>query len=526
MSAPDPLLSDPRVIAIARARLDAARARWRTDPRAFRMECRALDRGLRYGDCFEPWQEDHFFGPVDAGLSLWSETPRGHDRTDAEGWSICAALQHGPPDQRIVIAAADKDQARFPLERAERYTQEDRDLFPGVTVQKNEVLGPRRSRAVVISSDVASSLGEKPTEVWAEELGVWPERGARLWNSIVGSCTKLGAPIRVLTNAGAGKVGNWRWTVREWFRAMAAEHPDRYHFWSAPGWVAAWSRGRQRELEGAYTSEHERQRFLHNRWLDSDEHAAFDSVDRERVFAADYEEVGTEIQVPGEAPRPIVAVVQAGDYGLTDDALCCGSVGLTADADCWLLAPDLAIAGRPGREASIREAQDFLLEGARRRRLEATVIDRHQAAETVQRIGAAIRAGEGVQWSLPYKRAMYAVLLSKLRAGKFHARRTAFRRTHAGGLVYDLEREMAEAVEKAGDSGSYLTHPEGGHDDGLSVGRMAVQRRAECPLEAAVAVEPTPAGPSAEGWRAWRETTRPRGGTLPRERDARARTRR
>lgn len=461
-----------------------ARSRWRTDPKAFRMEARRLETGALYGQVYEPWQEEHFFEPVYAGKSLWNEGPRGHDRTDGEGWAICDRLQHGPPNQRIDIFAADRDQAGFPLERVERYTREDRDLFPDVRVQKHEILGPRGSIAVVNSADVAGSLGGKPTEVWVEEIGVWPEKGQRLWNSIVGSCTKLGAPIRVLTNAGAGKVGNWRWQVREWFRGMAEAHPDRYHFWSSPGWVAKWSLGRRKELEGAFASENERRRFLDNVWLDQDESPAFSAQDIEAVFAGPAYRLapdGKTLQIQGEEkPRRVLALLQATDYGLVNDALCAGVAALV-DGDLVFLVEDYAAAGRPGDQASLLAVEAWMLGNMRRLPISGTHLDPYQAVHTMQEHGPALCAQEYL-FSQTSKRRHYAALLSRLRARTFRARPGAFRRKHANGQEYDLRRELFEAIEKMGPAGSWMTHPEGGHDDGAVTCAMLAEKFAEVSL--------------------------------------------
>lgn len=490
---------------IARAEVERDRAMAghlaRTDRRAFRMKHRRLDSGALYGDVFQPWQEEHFFAPIDAGMSIYDEAPRGHDRTDGEGWQICTDLQYGQGNQQIVIIAADKDQAALPLERCARYAHDFPWLFPNVVVQKHTIYGPNGSRCVVLSADAASSLGLKPTAVWVEEIGAWPKRGQDLWTNVIGACAKLDAPIRVLTNATAGKTGNWRWQVRESFRALAEQYPDRYHFWSAPGWVAEWSRAKIAELETIFPSENDRARFIHNRTLEEDENAAFSIDDREAVFARDYRIAGDFVEVQGEEPRRIVAWVASADFGLKDDALCEGSVALTTDEHCWL-ADDLALAGRPGDEASIATAEAHLLAIAARRRLLATLFDPHQAAGTMQRIGGQVSAEE-FTWTLASKRDMYSVLLAKVRARKFHAKPDAFRRTHHGGQVYDLHREMVEAVEHRTASNTFVVHTGGGHDDGLAVVQMCLIKLSACSLEpAAVSV---PEDRPERGWRPYRD---------------------
>lgn len=495
---PDPLLSDPRVDALARERLAERMGVWRTDPRAFRMQARRLETGALYGQVFEPWQEEHFFEPVYAGKSLWNESPRGHDRTDGEGWVICDHLQHGPPNQRIDIFAADRDQARYPLERAERYTREDRHLFPDVRVRENRIEGPRGSVAVVNAAEVAGSLGGKPTEVWCEEIGVWPEKGRKLWNSILGSCMKLGAPIRVLTNPGAGKVGNWRWDAREFFRKASETTPERWHFWSPGAWVAKWSLDRRRELEGAFTSENERRRFLDGQWLEQDEYPAFAKADIDAIYDTKYEIRDGQVFVEGQAPVPILAFIQATDYGLTNDALCAGVLALDA-IDRVFVVDDYAAAGRPGSAASLLAVEAWMLERMGLWPIEATLFDPYQAVHTMQEFGTRLSAEE-YQFSGASKRRHYAALLAAVRAHRFKAREGMFRRIHAGGHEYDLRRELVEAVEKVSPTGSVMDHPEGGHLDAGVTCAMACERLAEFTLSPGAVYAPK-VTPRTLGWK-------------------------
>lgn len=451
---------------LAEAELAERRARWASDPTAFRMDNRRIgpDRSP-YRHSFLPWQEEHIFLPMDAAKSLWNEAPRGHDRTDAEGWQVCRDLQYGPPDQRIIIAAADKDQAAMPIARALRYCEEDREVFPDLSVEKHEIKGPNRSVALVISSDVASSLGEKPTCVYLEEVGAWPERGRALKDSILGSCMKTGAPIRVFTNAGAGRVGNWRWDLREWFRQMATALPDRYHFWSAPGWVADWSRPMMEEMRGGMTRR-EARRFLDNVWLEQDEDAAFDAAEVDAIFDRGC--------YPDPDPKTVLAYVQASDFGLSNDALCCAVVALDREDVAWVL-DDYAVAGRPGAEASLQAAEEHMLAVCRSRPIEVTLFDPYQAVHTMQAHKGALRAEE-YTFTQTTKRRHYQALAARVRAGKLKARPGAFRRTHANGEAYDLRRELMEAVEKHNPAGAIMVHSEGGHDDAAVTVAMCCER--------------------------------------------------
>lgn len=479
-----------------RAEAPAVAARSR---REFRMLYRRLDSGRLYGQVFAPWQEEHFFAPIDRGMSLWSETPRGHDRTDGEGWQICTDLQYGPPNQRGIIIAADRDQAALPLERCDRYSREMPWCFPDVRVHQHVIYGPNGSKCLVLSSDAASSLGEKPDWVFVEEIGVWAERGKALWTSIVGACSKVGAPIRVLTNPGAGKQGNWRWAARVGFQSLADEFPDRYHLWVAPGWVAEWSRGRIEELRRLFPSLRDQRRFIDGVWLEQDESPAFDGPDVDAVFDVPAFRVFPDrVEVVGQEPAAVLAMVQSTDYGLTNDALCAGVLALDALDRVWV-ADSYAAAGRPGDQASLLAVEKWLRDNMAKWPIEATLFDPHQAVHTMQEFGDELRA-EQYDFNPASKRRHYAALLARVRARTLKAKPGAFRRTHANEQTYDLRRELIEAVEQNGASGSTMLHPEGGHDDAGVTCAMACERLADFSLNPGGVYAPK-AAPRTLGWK-------------------------
>lgn len=488
--------ADPRVREIALARLAAFRAdsrvRWEEDPRAFRMENRTVgllgDRWYR--DVFEPWQEANIFEPMDAGKDLWCEAPRGHDRTDAVGWTVCYLLEYRARRwRRIVVAASDGDQARLDLERCRRYVLLFPALFPHVAVQENRVVrydddGNVIAECVVLAADAPGSLGELPSLIILEELAAWADtkKAVDFKDSLVGAAAKGTSenpiPLWVLTNAGSGKKGNWRWEIREQFRLDAARDPDRVHFWSAPDWVAPWSLSEMERLQGRMTKRG-RARFCHNRWLDTDESPFFEDGQREAVFSRAF---GRE--VPG-----IVATALGCDYGLTKDAAAVSVVGITRDRAYYLLFCE-AWAGTPEDPVKYDAVEPVLLACATRFRIESSAIDDWQMANTIQRHGTALRVrnGKGYKFSPALKREIAAALGQPVRNGAFFANRGAGRRTHRGrgpnGMdeVYDLEREMIEAVEQTSGTGAVLEHPDGGYNDVLTSIGLALRELAEVSL--------------------------------------------
>jgi hypothetical protein len=189
------------------------------------------------------------------------------------------------------------------------------------------------------------------------------------------------------------------------------------------------------------------------------------------------------------APADVVAYVQATDYGLTNDAFCVGTVAMDRAGRYWVV-EDFALAGRPGEPASIETAEAEMLRVAKARRLECTRFDPWQAASTMQRHGAALTAREFDFRSMANRRAMAKVLREAVKGGRLKARPGAFRRKHANGQSYDLERELLEAIAIQKDAGEVIDHPPGGHNDAIVVVGMAVVTLAEIPVMSDVSVTP------------------------------------
>lgn len=484
----DPLWDDPAVNEAAMRLVEAERAcrreTWKHDPRAFRMDNRLVG-GRPYRDVHLPWQEEHIFGPMDRGQSLWAGAGRGHDRTDGCAWKLCDRAQHSDRVLRDVLVAGDRDQARIDVERADLLVRGFPDLFPDLTVTRDGIENKATgSRALVLASDAATSLGEKPTLVVMEELAAWDDKGADLKDSLLGAATKDGGcPIWVLTNAGSGKVGNWRWDFRCWFERMAQEHPGKFHFWEARGWAAEFSRAQMELLRGGMT-ELQARRFLDNEWLEQGESPAYPKEWVERVFDTAYRIEGREVLVEGEEkPRTIVAFVQAVDYGRLHDAAAVGTVALDDRGWTWL-ADDLAVAGSPEAQVSVSLVEERVKEIARRRILEATVVDPSQMVGSIQEWEAFCpeASAEEAPPSRKSKTRAYAVMYDRLKAGTFKARPDAFRRKHRGGQEFSLRRELLEgiAIEQP-DGSAFFDHPKNGHNDAHTVVETAHAKLVEIP---------------------------------------------
>lgn len=238
-------------------------------------------------------------------------------------------------------------------------------------------------------------------------------------------------------------------------------------------------------MEGAYTSENERRRFLDNVWLDQDENPAFSKPDIEAIFAGPAYSIVKDgsawwVVEQGGTRRRVVEFLQASDYGLTNDALCEGVAALTEDNLVFLVA-DYAVAGRPGDAASLLVAERWMLANMEKWPIGGTHFDPYQAVHTAQEFGSQLSMQQ-YDFNQPSKRRHYSALLGRVRARTFRAMPGAFRRVHAGGQEYDLHRELMEAIEKMGPAGSVMIHPEGGHDDGSVTCAMLCEKFAEVSL--------------------------------------------
>jgi hypothetical protein len=212
------------------------------DPAAFRQRLLIDADGAAIPFCPDPWQEEDFAaldpawrfavgrwdGPMPAVRRLWSERPRGHAKTSDLGIMATWALLFAPRPVVGIAAAGDKDQAALLRSSIATLARLNPWIGSILDVQQWKVTNARTgAELTILSSDVATSFGQLPDFIIADEVSHWPEgRGDALWHSLLSAAAKRGnCLLAAILNAGFTE--HFAWTVREKVRDDSAWHFSR-----------------------------------------------------------------------------------------------------------------------------------------------------------------------------------------------------------------------------------------------------------------------------------------------------------
>jgi Phage Terminase len=166
-------------------------------------------------------------------LRAWLERPRGHSKTSDIAVMVTWALFASSRKLTGVVAAADKDQARFLRDAVQKLVQLNPWLKDFVAVQDVKIVNKQTgSECTIIASDVASSYGLLCDFIVADEVCHWSDRG--LWDSLLSTAAKRkNCLFLAITNAGF--MDSWQWTIRE-----AVRNDPAWYFCRLDGPKARW----------------------------------------------------------------------------------------------------------------------------------------------------------------------------------------------------------------------------------------------------------------------------------------------
>lgn len=236
------------------------------------------------------------------------ERPRGHSKTADLGVMASWALLAARRQLLIVVAAADRDQAKLLRNAIDRLVSHNRWMGDLLDTQAHRVVNRRtQSTLEVLSADAQSSYGLTPDAVLIDELTHWPnDSGERLWHSLFSAAAKReNCLLIVISNAGCGEGDSWQWRVREAARTDA----KRWYFSRLDGPQASWIRAenlieQQRMLPAAVY-----ERLWLNRWTSGAGDALLPS------------DIGSALTLPGpSAPEQGFSYVCGIDIGLSHDS--------------------------------------------------------------------------------------------------------------------------------------------------------------------------------------------------------------
>jgi phage terminase large subunit-like protein len=221
------------------------------DPAAFRQRLLIDCDGSAVPFRPDAWQLDDFLALDDAWKfavgrwdgdappavrRLWSERPRGHAKTSDLGIMATWALLFAPRPVVGIAAAGDKDQAALLRSSIATLARVNPWIGSILDVQQWRVVNPKTgAELTILSSDVATSFGQLPDFIIADEITHWPEgKGDALWHSIFSAVAKrANCLLGVIANAGFTE--HFAWGVREKVKA-----DPLWHFSHLDGPRASW----------------------------------------------------------------------------------------------------------------------------------------------------------------------------------------------------------------------------------------------------------------------------------------------
>lgn len=190
------------------------------------------------------------------------ERPRGHSKTADLAVMASFALLAARRQLLIVVAAADRDQARLLRDAVAKLVSLNPWMGTLLDVQAHRIANRRTGSTLeILSADAASSYGLTPDAILVDELVHWPRPD--LWHSLFSAAAKRShCLLVVISNAGCGEGDSWQWQVRE----AARTDSRRWYFSRLDGPVASWISAEHLAEQAAILPGPVYMRLWHNVW--------------------------------------------------------------------------------------------------------------------------------------------------------------------------------------------------------------------------------------------------------------------
>ncbi len=228
----------------------------------------------------------------------WWERGRGHAKTSDFALLLLWVAMFSRRRRRGVWAAADQDQGLLGLQAVKLLAQHNPWIEELLDIRTDSILNRHTGTTIdFITSDAATSWGETPDVVVADELVYWRKRD--LFDSLFSSAGKRRDCV-FLVGTNAGWKTSWTWELRQRIAKDAA-----WYFSALPDCVASW-------IDAGRLAEQERilpplvfLRAWRNRWTDG-EGDALEAGDIDRA-----------VRLPGPATGPEPGMVYLGGLDLS-----------------------------------------------------------------------------------------------------------------------------------------------------------------------------------------------------------------
>jgi Terminase large subunit, ATPase domain len=429
--------------------LQAALARWRSDPMLFRREAIILEDGRTLGQAIEDWQREDFQALDDpAHRHAYLERPRGHSKTGDVGVEALKELVLGPRKAQLYCAAADEDQAALLLADVIGKIRRSSLLAPIMKIGRRAVTCTVTGSALtILASDAPSAFGLRPDWIAVDELAEWRRRD--LWDSLW-TATGKRPRCRVLVISTAG----WDRTSIAYEVRQIAEREANWYFstrgqcasWIAPAWLAQQERSLPRHVFA---------RLHLNEWVEG-AGAYLTSAEVDAIFT-------DVLPTPDLESRPVVGL----DLGTTKDR----SVAALVRPSGRLLVVEEIATWAPALDAKVdlQAVEDRVATLALTHRARV-LADPWQATLMIQRLRARTVDVQEYSFSGDSRRKLFASLLDLVRTHRLRCQ------PHD-----DLRRELLSLEVKESSSGWRVDHRPGRHDDHVVAIALAAQALADRP---------------------------------------------
>jgi phage terminase large subunit-like protein len=418
------------------------------DPAQFRKEQRILDNGKPYGKCFDQWQEDDIFGPLEHGTKdfYYFELARGNDKTGSVAWFCLQSIILGPHDQDIGIYAVDKEQGKILLDSIKGDLRRNPAIAHGIEIQHSQILLPEKNcRIEISSSDAASSFGIKKTMIIVEELHQWANKD--LWDSLLSATGKMpGCKFIVITNAPIHD--SLCWEIRE----MARLDSD-WHFYSAPGSLASWISAEWKARMKRMLHPIKYKRLIENQCTCEED--AF--VTKEQIDVVT-NPARTE-NIKGEAGQRYFYAL---DLGLRRDRTARCIVHFDEEKNRVVL-DSLRVWVPRGEDVLIEHIEQDMLESAQNFYIRKFICDPWQLQSTIQKLRHRIMIEE-FTFTPKSLQELTGNLYHLVDSRRIELYPDAGRFSHKG-MEYNLQRELGSVVIKELAAGYRIDHRSGGFSD-------------------------------------------------------------
>ena len=195
---------------------------------------------------------------------FWEERSRGHSKSNDLAIVILWVLIFSRLRITGVGVAGSKDQARLLRDAVEGLLRRFPVLSQVIEVQAYRIVNKHTASVFeIMSSEVGTSYGIRPSMIIADEVCHWQESAIDLWHSLLSSAAKTPTCVMAcITNAG--------WQNTEWWKVRELVRNDpAWQFNRLPGCVANWLNEAQIEEQRRLLPPAVFDRLWLNQWSDS-----------------------------------------------------------------------------------------------------------------------------------------------------------------------------------------------------------------------------------------------------------------